>query len=68
MLMSRLASSAASSSELGADPVGDVVVDLLAEEDDAVPQQPLEQLVPERHAGGAPPRPSIEGGAGVHRG
>src|SRR6185312_12670825 len=35
--------------ELGADAVGDVVVDLLAEEDDAVPQQPLEQLVPERH-------------------
>ena len=34
--------------ELGADAVGDVVVHLLAEEDDAVPQQPLEQLIPQR--------------------
>src|SRR6201995_223607 len=36
---------------LGGDPVRDVVVDLLAEEDDAVPQQPLEQLVPRNHGG-----------------
>jgi hypothetical protein len=34
--------------QFGADPVGQVVVDLLAEEDDPVPKQPLEQLVAER--------------------
>jgi hypothetical protein len=34
--------------DLAADAVGDVVVYLLAEEDYAVPQQPLEQRVPER--------------------
>jgi hypothetical protein len=34
--------------QLGADPVGDVVVNLLAEEDDPVPEHPLEKLVAER--------------------
>jgi hypothetical protein len=33
--------------QLGTDPVGQLIVDLLAEEDDPVAQQPAEQLVPE---------------------
>src|SRR5215469_4360730 len=37
--------------DLGADPVGDFVIHLLSQEDDAVPQQPLEQLVPGNHGG-----------------
>ena len=34
---------------LGADPVGDVVVHLLAEEDDPVPEQALEERVAQGH-------------------
>jgi hypothetical protein len=35
--------------DLGADPVGDVVVHLLAEKDDPVPEQPLEERVAQGH-------------------
>src|SRR6201996_9427331 len=45
---------------LSGDPVRDVVVDLLAEEDDAVPQQPLEQQVPWNHWGVRGSRPGIK--------
>src|SRR6202167_524762 len=42
---------------LGADPVGDVVVHLLPEKDNAVPQQPLEQQIPRNHGGVRGSRP-----------
>ncbi len=45
MLMSRFGSSAASRTKLGRDPVRQLVVDLLAEEDDPMPEQTLEKLV-----------------------
>ena len=37
--------------ELGADAVGEFVVDLVSEEDDPVPQQPLEDLLADQRAG-----------------